>query len=75
MVWLCLITIKFLFYHSSSSPVLRSTNRSDDSSFIGKMKKSSSKVVVFYGSQTGTAEEFASRIAKEATKYGLKVCI
>ena len=29
------------------------------------------KVVVFYGSQTGTAEEFASRLAKEATRHGL----
>ena len=29
------------------------------------------KVVVFYGSQTGTAEEFASRLAKDATRHGL----
>ena len=29
------------------------------------------KVVVFYGSQTGTAEDFASRLAKEASKYGV----
>jgi len=29
------------------------------------------KVVVFYGSQTGTAEEFAARLAKEANRHGL----
>jgi len=60
--------------HISSSPVVR-TERSDDASFIGQMRKSGSKVVVFYGSQTGTAEEFASRIAKEFSKYGLKSII
>jgi sulfite reductase alpha subunit-like flavoprotein len=32
----------------------------------------SRKVLVFYGSQTGTAEEYASRLAKEAAQYGLR---
>jgi len=27
---------------------------------------------VFYGSQTGTAEEFAGRIAKEGARYKMK---
>ena len=26
---------------------------------------------MFYGSQTGTAEDFSSRLAKEATRHGL----
>ena len=29
------------------------------------------KVVVFYGSQTGTAEEFANRLAKDARRHGM----
>jgi NADPH-ferrihemoprotein reductase len=29
-------------------------------------------IVVFYGSQTGTAEEFSNRLAKDANRYGMK---
>lgn len=29
-------------------------------------------VAVFYGSQTGTAEEFSCRLAKDAKRYGMK---
>jgi len=32
-------------------------------------------VVIFYGSQTGTAEEFSSRLAKDSTRYGMKAII
>ena len=31
---------------------------------MDKMKKSNRRMVVFYGSQTGTAEEFAARLGK-----------
>lgn len=44
----------------------------DDPSFINKMKNSKRNVIVFYGSQTGTAEEFAGRLAKDAMMYGMK---
>lgn len=27
---------------------------------------------MFYGSQTGTAEEFANRLSKDAQRYGMK---
>lgn len=48
------------------------TQRQSDNSFIAKMKASGRNIVVFYGSQTGTAEEFAGRLAKEAVRYGMK---
>lgn len=47
-------------------------SRPNDNSFVSKMKSSGRNVVVFYGSQTGTAEEFAGRLAKEATRFGMK---
>ena len=39
------------------------------------MKASERNIVVFYGSQTGTAEEFAGRLAKEAARYGMKALV
>ncbi|RXN06123.1 NADPH--cytochrome P450 reductase-like protein [Labeo rohita] len=50
----------------STAPTTRET------SFIDKMKKMGKNIVVFYGSQTGTAEEFANRLAKDAHRYGMK---
>lgn len=32
-------------------------------------------MVIFYGSQTGTAEEFAFRLAKDAPRYGMKAMV
>lgn len=29
-------------------------------------------MVVFYGSQTGTAEEFSGRLSKDAQRYGMR---
>lgn len=45
---------------------------STDNSFIKKLKASGRSLVVFYGSQTGTGEEFAGRLAKEGIRYQLK---
>ena len=40
---------------------------------LEKMEESDKNCVVFYGSQTGTAEDYASRIAKEgSSRFGLK---
>ncbi|XP_053624999.1 NADPH--cytochrome P450 reductase [Plodia interpunctella] len=43
-----------------------------ENSFIKKLQSSGRSLVVFYGSQTGTAEEFAGRLAKEGARYKMK---
>lgn len=43
-----------------------------ETSFIEKMRKTGKNIVVFYGSQTGTAEEFANRLSKDAQRYGMR---
>lgn len=48
------------------------TQQSGENSFIKKLKSSGRSLVAFYGSQTGTGEEFAGRIAKEGIRYRLK---
>jgi len=62
---------------SVSSPAngVHRSNSMSDSGFVAKMKSSGRNVIVFYGSQTGTAEEFASRLAKDASRYGLKAMV
>lgn len=62
------IRIYYIFRPSALSSVDQSTN----SSFIKKLKSTGRSLVVFYGSQTGTAEEFAGRIAKEGARYKMK---
>jgi len=44
----------------------------DDGSFVDKMKSSGKNLLVVYGSQTGTAEEFGTRISKECRRYGMR---
>ena len=43
---------------------------------LEKMDESSKNCVIFYGSQTGTAEDYASRLAKEgSSRFGLKTMV
>lgn len=43
---------------------------------VQKMQQSGKNCVIFYGSQTGTAEDYASRLAKEgSSRFGLKAMI
>lgn len=56
----------------SIQPTTVNTLTMAENSFIKKLKSSGRSLVVFYGSQTGTAEEFAGRLAKEGIRYRLK---
>lgn len=41
--------------------------------FLEKMEESGKNCIIFYGSQTGTAEDYASRLAKEGkSRFGLE---
>jgi NADPH-ferrihemoprotein reductase len=40
--------------------------------FVERMNDSDRTMVIYYGSQTGTAEEFAFRISQNARRYGIK---
>ncbi|XP_066431222.1 NADPH--cytochrome P450 reductase isoform X2 [Eleutherodactylus coqui] len=72
-----LLTYWFFFRQKKEEPIefkvqTSATPTSRDSSFVEKMKKTGKNIVVFYGSQTGTGEEFANRLAKDAHRYGMR---
>eukprot|EP00056_Hartaetosiga_gracilis_P004000 m.70237 g.70237 ORF g.70237 m.70237 type:complete len:668 (+) comp11664_c0_seq1:84-2087(+) len=46
-----------------------------DGSFVSKMKKMDAHVVIFYGSQTGTAEDFSMRLAHDGRRYGINCLV
>ncbi|KAI0061648.1 NADPH-dependent cytochrome P450 oxidoreductase [Artomyces pyxidatus] len=53
-------------------PAKETNGHGNPRDFVAKMKNGKKRLVIFYGSQTGTAEEYAIRIAKEAkSKFGL----
>nr|QEG78946.1 CpC573 [Chrysomela populi] len=56
----------------SIQPTSIALQNPSDNSFIKKLQTSGRSLVVFYGSQTGTGEEFAGRLAKEGARYRLK---
>ncbi|KAG1701342.1 NADPH--cytochrome P450 reductase [Nymphon striatum] len=43
-----------------------------NSALLKRMISNERKLVVFYGSQTGNAEEFANRISKESARFGIR---
>jgi NADPH-ferrihemoprotein reductase len=45
----------------------------DDRNIVDQMKANGKNVIIFYGSQTGTAEAYSSKFAKEiSSRFGLK---
>ncbi|KAJ2726324.1 hypothetical protein GGI07_000636 [Coemansia sp. Benny D115] len=43
--------------------------------FVAKMRKAGKNTVIFYGSQTGTAEDFATRLGKDIQSAGVRPLI
>lgn len=65
----------FVFTNDNATSAGFSVSGDENERDLGAaMKKNSKNSVVFYGSQTGTAEDFAHKLAKELhSKFGLKV--
>ncbi|KAG6041019.1 hypothetical protein E4U41_006214 [Claviceps citrina] len=58
------------FAQANGAKAARSRN------FLEKMDESGKNCVIFYGSQTGTAEDYASRLAKEGkSRFGLETMV
>ncbi|KAI8137406.1 NADPH-dependent cytochrome P450 oxidoreductase [Fennellomyces sp. T-0311] len=51
-----------------SKKAVQQEEKEDESNFVQIMKKQNRKVVIFYGSQTGTAEDYAERLGKQCKK-------
>lgn len=63
-------------YAGSYALANRGAKASKSRNIIEKMEETGKDCVVFYGSQTGTAEDYASRLAKEGSqRFGLKTMV
>uniref|UniRef100_A0A183C8J4 NADPH--cytochrome P450 reductase n=1 Tax=Globodera pallida TaxID=36090 RepID=A0A183C8J4_GLOPA len=55
-----------------STPIRNGTLEKVDRSFLGRMKSEDRQILILFGSQTGTAEELAGRMAKDLSRFGKK---
>ena len=52
-----------------SATALNTKQAVEDGDIISRMKAKNRNILILYGSQTGTAEDFSSNLAREAHKY------
>ncbi|CAD5221670.1 unnamed protein product [Bursaphelenchus xylophilus] len=64
-----------LNFQPAASKSLNVQQQKVDRSFLGRMKSENRQVLILFGSQTGTAEELAGRLAKDFARYGKKALV
>ncbi|XP_065180255.1 NADPH--cytochrome P450 reductase-like isoform X2 [Sycon ciliatum] len=69
VVTILLVVVLYVAYRSAQKD--QSTDAHLYANFIDKMKAKDQKVAIFYGSQTGTAGDFASRLLKDLRRMGI----
>ncbi|KAI7895632.1 uncharacterized protein EV154DRAFT_494446 [Mucor mucedo] len=80
IAWFARHQIADKLFKTNAKPELKTEAKAGpakkERNFVKVMQQEGRKVIFFYGSQTGTAEDYASRLAKECSqKYGVSAMV